>query len=544
MPWSVEDNDDAIRRGPHKSSHGERAFVAEEMLDFCQQGYWLVLPYSVVRHLPNLRISPLGVVPQRDRRPRLIVDYSHSDVNHNTLPLAPREAMQFGRALQRVLSTIVHVDPRYGPVHLAKIDVADGFYRVWLQVADIPKLGVALPVSPGGKQLVAFPLTLPMGWVQSPPYFTVVTETACDRANLMLTQRTDPRLRQAHRLETLAATPPEPMAAPLVTSPPVQPTMHGHGRPPVGAVDVYVDDFLLLAQTAAQQTAVMRSALSSIDEVLRPLEPGDPPHRKEPSSTKKMLKGDAHRATTKRILGWDVDTRNLTLSLPPHRLDRLRELLSFISPPRRRLPLKQWHQLLGELRSMSPAIPGSRGLFSALQEALKHSDGHRVRITQRIHAIAGDFHSLFECMAERPARLPELTPTYPSDIGASDACQHGMGGVWFDTLDPATPPIVWRSEFSAHVTNSLITATTPTAPSLSRISSSQACLLIATSSPVIETLPNALSGSMPTIGRPSLGRPRGQPPPWPTAPIFFGSPPTTNGLVIATSFVRNTCPVR
>ena len=219
-PWSVEDNDDAIRRGPHKSSHGERAFVAEEMLDFCQQGYWLVLPYSVVRHLPNLRISPLGVVPQRDRRPRLIVDYSHSDVNHNTLPLAPREAMQFGRALQRVLSTIVHVDPRYGPVHLAKIDVADGFYRVWLQVADIPKLGVALPVSPGGEQLFAFPLTLPMGWVQSPPYFTVVTETACDRANLMLTQRTDPRLRQAHRLETLAATPPEPMAAPLVTTPP------------------------------------------------------------------------------------------------------------------------------------------------------------------------------------------------------------------------------------------------------------------------------------------------------------------------------------
>jgi hypothetical protein len=94
--------------------------------------------------------------------------------------------MQFGKALQRVFTTLVHADPRYGPVYLAKIDVADGFYRVWLQLADVPKLGVFLPIAPGCLPLVAFPLALPMGWVESPPYFTILTETACDRANDML----------------------------------------------------------------------------------------------------------------------------------------------------------------------------------------------------------------------------------------------------------------------------------------------------------------------------------------------------------------------
>lgn len=57
--------------------------------------------------------------------------------------------MQFGRALQRVFSTMVHADPRYGPVQMAKIDVADGFYGVWVQISDVPKLGVILPTQPG-----------------------------------------------------------------------------------------------------------------------------------------------------------------------------------------------------------------------------------------------------------------------------------------------------------------------------------------------------------------------------------------------------------
>jgi hypothetical protein len=192
-PWDQTHRDAAATRGPHKSSLGEREFVSQEMIDFCQQGYWIVLPYSVVSEWPGLRISPLGVVPQRDRRPRLIVDYTFSGVNPDTVPLAPKEAMQFGRALQRVLTLIVHADPRYGPVHLAKIDIADGFYRVWLQVTDVPKLGVALPTKLGSTPLIAFPLALPMGWVESPPYFTALTETACDLANQALMQASPAR---------------------------------------------------------------------------------------------------------------------------------------------------------------------------------------------------------------------------------------------------------------------------------------------------------------------------------------------------------------
>ena len=188
-----------------------------------------------------------------------------------------------------------------------QIDIADGFYRVWLRTADIPKLGVVLPSTPSQPAIIAFPLTLPMGWVESPPYFTALTETACDLANLQLREARGscPRAHaNAHRLESVAATPPTDTWERLGQGE-VAPRKHtrSQGRPPVATVVVYVDDFLLLAQTRVQQQAVMQSTLTAIDQVFRPLSDADPTHRKEPASVNKMLKGHACWSTRKHILG-------------------------------------------------------------------------------------------------------------------------------------------------------------------------------------------------------------------------------------------------
>jgi hypothetical protein len=133
----------------------------------------------------NLRLNPLGVVPQRDRRPRTICDYSFFAVNLDTVPVAPQESMQFGRALHRVLKQVSDADPRLGPIHLSKIDIADGFYRIGINANDTPKLGIMFPGN-DSEQLVGFPLVLPMGWMQSPPLFTAATKTVVNLANQKL----------------------------------------------------------------------------------------------------------------------------------------------------------------------------------------------------------------------------------------------------------------------------------------------------------------------------------------------------------------------
>ena len=81
----------------------------------------------------------------------------------------------------------------------------------------------------------------------------------------------------------------------------------------------------------------MRQALTSIDHVLRPVETTDRVYRKEPTSVKKLLQGDAAWSTQKCMLGWDIDTVCGTLLLPPHRPDRLRAILDKVQPPRKRL---------------------------------------------------------------------------------------------------------------------------------------------------------------------------------------------------------------
>jgi hypothetical protein len=145
-------------------------------------GQWVLLPAHLVVDETNLRLSPLGVVPQRDHRPRTICDYSFFSVNLDTVPLAPQESMQFGQALHRALQQVSDADPRLGPVHLSKIDIADGFYRIGINTNDIPKLGIMFP-GKDGKQLVGFSLVLTMGWMHSPPLFTAAAETVANLAN-------------------------------------------------------------------------------------------------------------------------------------------------------------------------------------------------------------------------------------------------------------------------------------------------------------------------------------------------------------------------
>ena len=62
--WTLNCHNDATCRGSHQSASQCLAFLESEIADMIQKGYWVALPYSVVKDLPNLWLSPMGVVPQ------------------------------------------------------------------------------------------------------------------------------------------------------------------------------------------------------------------------------------------------------------------------------------------------------------------------------------------------------------------------------------------------------------------------------------------------------------------------------------------------
>ena len=475
-PWTDQERDACIERGCHHSATEHAVFLREEMAEFIENKFWTVLPYDEVKHLPNLQLSPAAVKDERDRKPRLLCDHSWYPVNDTTLPHAPPEAMQFGGALHRVLRRVRHANPRYGPTFLSKHDIKDGFYRLFLAAKDCPRLAIILPRYEGETQLVAIPMSCTMGWTESPPTFSSMSETVADVANASFATNNRPA---PHRLDSRAAAlddfSPEPQdrgsqdrlatdrlsllhpGVETETSLDASPPSNQMYQRPTGDTDVFVDDFIQLGQGGPRRLKALRShLLHAIDQVLaRPA--ADEPHRNEAVSLKKLLQGDGSWSTRKLILGWIVDTVRQTIELPPHRKETLAHIFEDLSTSKR-VSAKRWASILGKLRFVSVAIPGSGGLFSALQWAQNQAKGNRVRINRFVRDSLSAFGRLAASLCQRPTYLAEIVPQAPTLLGATDAAKAGMGGIYFDAQGQG---YVWRQPFPESVQRLLVSVDNP-----------------------------------------------------------------------------------
>jgi len=284
------------------------------MFDYAQMGYWAVLPYQAIRTFPQLRLAPAGVVPQKEHHPRPIMDYSFYGTNQDCHPIAPCASMQFSGALKCLLQRLVYCNPIHGPPLMAKIDLSDGYYRVLLSPEAALHLAVIIPSDIStDTYLIALPLTLPMGWLHSPPYFCAYTETITDIANTCQPPPTHPLLPQTQCCSLPQHKKFHPSATILGSS----------SAPPLQYTDVYIDDFMILAQRPLNLPAMNR-LLHTIDTVFHD---DDTTNHRQIVSQSKIQKGDATFSTSKTILGWELDTQTMTLQLPSSRLQQLQTLL-------------------------------------------------------------------------------------------------------------------------------------------------------------------------------------------------------------------------
>ena len=89
---------------------------------------------------------------------------------------------------------------------------------------------------------------------------------------------------------------------------------------------------------------------------------------------------------------------------------------------------KKWRSILGKLRFVSVAIPGSAGLFSALQWAQNQAGNNRIRVNAFVRSSLDAFGRLAASLCARPTHLAELVPQQPSLLGeALTLAKAGMG---------------------------------------------------------------------------------------------------------------------
>jgi len=150
----------------------------------------------------------------------------------------------------------------------------------------------------------------------------------------------------------------------------------------------------------------------------------------------------------------------MTLHLPPHRLQRIHDLLD--TTLRQRFTTRhKWQVLLGELRSMTLALHSSVHLFSMLQ-SVWHQRTCKMHIMKLARQALTDWKAMATDIAMRPVPIVSLVPHAPHYLSATDASSFGMGGWWLPTtLTSDSQPCIWRTSLPHTITQCLVPRDNP-----------------------------------------------------------------------------------
>ena len=143
--------------------------------------------------------------------------------------------------------------------------------RLWVRIEDFPSVAFLISKkTPSNTQLVGFHHSLPMGYIDSDPYFCVAKETVADLANAAISQREQ----AGEQPLDLAA---ESRAADDAVAPKTQADASWENLPAEqraaakSNVGVYLDDFTSVVQGGPRERRQMlRHLFHQIDRVLRP----------------------------------------------------------------------------------------------------------------------------------------------------------------------------------------------------------------------------------------------------------------------------------
>ena len=198
-PWNKDKVNASMKRAHNKSATEDIEFLCEDFVDMIDKDQWLILPCEEVQDLPGLYLSPPGGISQRNRHHRWIEDDTWSEVNQDTVPLAPMYVIHYGRGLDRILREILVSNLIYSPVQMTKTNLCHRLYCINLRIEDIPKLALLFPAVLSMPPKVALPLCLPMGWHLLPPHFCNITKAIADITNERTNQ--DSNEQKLHKLD-------------------------------------------------------------------------------------------------------------------------------------------------------------------------------------------------------------------------------------------------------------------------------------------------------------------------------------------------------
>ena len=469
--WSRREIEAAAEYGNHPMTEEAATQFYEEALDKEQRGLVDILDWEELKQLPDhlfpadMKLSPLSAVEHKSRKHRAILDLTWMrkdaegnvpSVNANTTKLAPRGSMdQIGHALDRIIHAVATA-PEGKKIYFAKWDVKDGFWQM------VAKSGAEwnfcyMLIAPDGTKKVVKPSSLQMGWVDSPGFFGVASETARD-VSQVYAQTPFGKL-PPHKFEKYTETTPEFQALP-------ESSPHDAAYP--FTLEVYVDDFIGAVAACSKRPLrhVGRATLHGIHDVFPPADKDED----DPNSLKKLKKGDGAWALNKDLLGFDFDGDDRTMIVGAEKRKTLADTLKGWTRLARsrgtrsaaRIKFKEFRKVICQLRHAARSIPSGRGLLSNASTLASKEDLSFVfvRVGTPLFQELDGWRALLNSAMAEPTKCTELVTGHPDIIGIVDASKEGVGGVVVGE-NMAIVPVVFRLEWPQEVRALVISDANP-----------------------------------------------------------------------------------
>jgi hypothetical protein len=482
-PWAPEVVTAAREAGPHVSAlTKENVDLIWEDIEYQQQaGFVRVVSeadlFSGDVH-SELKISRVAVVPQTNRRGRIIVNLSapvqltaprkkghrrhkvchHPSVNETTEPAADQRAVvALGTALPAIFQFMYETDCEW-EIDWMKIDLSDGFWRMIVEDEKEYNFVFQLPKRPGDTvTFYVVPSSLQMGWQNSPAYFCTGTETARTLFERLLALTFTTGISVVHRHEPYCRQLTSESESDVEPDPDSSDLSQWSEPSDIAVLcRVFVDDYcngiagpVGRKRKRQEQEWVARGALHAIHAVFPPPDVLQHDGGRDSISIKKLKKGDACWNPTKTLLGSAVSGRpgsNRTVGMPWEKTNRYSvRIRSALAMPRNYISFAEFRKIQGQMQHASEVLPCIKGFMSPLNRTLAAASptvglGRKSELREALSA----FLPLLETVHEHPSHISELVPpSLPHYYGYGDAAAVGVGGA----VLPCTrwlQPFVWR----------------------------------------------------------------------------------------------------
>ena len=494
-PWRQDVLDAAKAAGPHVSALMDDSIelIWEDVTYQQRAGFIRIVSESELfggKTHPDLKISRVAVVPQANRRGRLILNLSaevdvpepskgrrrkrgrrgrkHPSVNKTTEPVEDQTGVEaLGTAMHSIMQFMFDTDNEW-EIDWQKIDLSDGFWRMVVKEGHEWNFVYQLPKREGDTEtFYVVPSSLQMGWKNSPAYFCSATEATRSLLQRILALTLQVGIAVPHRHEVYCFDLEPNIGGGLAEDDDLPP-------PPDTTADdsawetpydvsllsrVFVDDFLNgLAGPKGRMARVRqqrwfgRATLHAVHAVFPPPEVLQHEGGRDSISKRKLLKGDARWKPYEVMLGFGVrgeSAAGRTVAMPLDKKDKyVAKIQEALDKPRNYMMFSDFQKLHGKLQHASTIMPCMKGFMTPLNRVLGAKPQHvGLRPGGETRDALEAFAPMLEASHSHPTHISELVgPDLPHYYGYVDAAGGGAGGTWL----PCTrwiQPLVWRVQW-------------------------------------------------------------------------------------------------